>query len=231
MAGVVTDATGYTGAIGLCVQLHWTIELEGPDNYTVTPSTLVIHPDAGWTNIFTTSDGSFDSKVLTFKMHNGGDMVPFSAAAPHLVYTNVSGTHVYYNDSAGKEHECRYFARVQGYTTPGFLLFNTKQDALDYIRTGDVKTALQYTSASRLATPAVPSFVSLATTEEQVGNFSALTTSPDALLRLESLVNTLLAIQARVAEAPTGALGSPVHTFVDNPVPLARSLESLDLSE
>lgn len=159
LVGVVGAAAGgFTGTITVNVTLEWAVEFEGAE----TPASVLqdtITCDAGWSNIFTTSDSSFNSERLTFKMHSGGDMVPFSSARSDRYYIPSGGTVVRYVDESKKTVACQFFAKVVGYATPGLLLFSTSEDAVAYVRSGDVTKAIKYTAASAVATPAKPRFV------------------------------------------------------------------------
>lgn len=152
---------GFTGQLSVAFYLDWTIEFEGV-NVQIRPFTAeVIKPDSGWSNLFTTSDSSFNSERLTLKMHSGGSMCPFSAARLDRVYVPAANpaTTVPYYDESGTSKSVVAFARVQGYSVPGLLCFSSAKDATEYVRTGDVTKALKYTKAGAYATPAVPAFV------------------------------------------------------------------------
>lgn len=159
LAVVASPTGGYRGACGVTITLQWSVDFEGiemPGESSAISDT--ISPDSGYSTIFTTSDGSFDATKLTFKMHSGGEMVPFSSARIDHVYEPVSPTEVKYYDSASRLQVCQWFARVQGITTPGLLLFATRQDALDYISSGALVKALTYYAAGPYVTPARPVF-------------------------------------------------------------------------
>lgn len=125
-------------------------------------SVEIIKPDSGWSNLFTTSDSSFNSERLTLKMHSGGSMCPFSAARLDRVYVpaaNPLTTVPYYDESSAVKNVVA-FARVQGYAVPGLLCFASNKDASEYVKTGDVTKALKYTKAGTYVTPAIPAFAS-----------------------------------------------------------------------
>lgn len=156
---VAARAGGFSGSLNLNITLDWVVQFQGiempGESATITD---VIMPDSGWTNLFTTSDGSFNADRLTFKMHSGGDMAPFSAAREDHVYTVSGETKVYYYDESGAERYCTWFAKVQRFSVPGLLLFASRADAVAYITSGDVTKALKYVKASKLATPAILRF-------------------------------------------------------------------------
>lgn len=154
-----SDCGGWTGSLSVVLDLSWTVQFDGPEiPFTNIPSGGKIHPDSGWYDIFTTSDGSWDSQRLTFKMHSGGNMVPFSGAQPGLVYGPVSGSLVYYKKEDGTEAYVKYFSLVKGYSTPGLVCHATYADAVAYQDSGDNSKVLAYNGASRVATPSVPQF-------------------------------------------------------------------------
>lgn len=159
--GVITaKVSGFTGSFDVTFSLAWDVEFEGIDSPAIinNPSVDFISPDNGWFNLFTTSDSSFDSSVLTFKQHSGGSMVPFSAAKHGVVYGPASGTTVKYFDSSSVEKECKYFVKVDTYSVPGLLLFASYEKATSYVKTADITEALPYTKAGNFSTPSVPRF-------------------------------------------------------------------------
>lgn len=218
VAGVVTDAGGYTGSVGVMAQLHWTVELEGPDVSLSSPATQVVTPDAGWSNIFTTSDAAWNSEVLTFKMHSGGDMVPFSAAAPNLVYTPAPGTSVPYYDSSSAERRASYFVRVSGYSIPGFVMFTTSADAQEYIRTGDPSKCIKYTKAGNLCSPSVPQFTPMAKVGSSLHPTSSV--SDDRLLtQVGALTDLLTRVLTTLPKLPGSSFTNPSYVVVEDPLP------------
>lgn len=158
---VASPCGGFTGSVGVNVILDWVVQFEGAD----TPSrggsvdSDTVKPDSGWSNLFTTSDGDWDSGRLTLKMHSGGAMCPFSAARQDHVYTPASGTKVPYIDETGKTQHVAAFAVIQGFATPGFACFASEANAVSYVKTGDVDKVLAYKAAGDYATPAVPIFI------------------------------------------------------------------------
>ncbi|APG75809.1 hypothetical protein [Hubei diptera virus 12] len=156
---VASQIGGFTGAISASIHLDWTCQFEGADLEDSQGSDeATIRQDIGWEHVFTTSDSSFDSTILTLKQHSGGSMVPFSSAHRGLVYTPTGTTLITYYDSASVQHYCSYFAVVQGYATPGLLLFETFDKATAYIRDADTSNCLKYTKAGEWCSPDVVSF-------------------------------------------------------------------------
>lgn len=156
---VAAPVGGFDGSVGLTITLEWSVAFEGIE-MPGTQSAIddVIRPDAGWSNLFTTSDGSFESSVLTLKMHSGGAMAPFSAARSDHVYEPTADTVVKYYDTTGQLLTAKYFARVHGYAIPGLLLFSTREDAVSYVVSGDTTKALKFSKAGPVSTPALPKF-------------------------------------------------------------------------
>lgn len=162
VAAVSAIPGGFTGLLSIAFYLDWTIEFEGVDVQIRPYSVEIIKPDSGWSNLFTTSDSSFNSERLTLKMHSGGSMCPFSAARLDRVYVpaaNPLTTVPYYDESSAVKNVVA-FARVQGYAVPGLLCFASNKDASEYVKTGDVTKALKYTKAGTYVTPAIPAFAS-----------------------------------------------------------------------
>lgn len=229
LIGVVSQIAGVQGSVGVAVQLDWTVEFEGTNVPSTSAQKRTITPDTGYSNLFTTSDGSYSSSVLTFKMHAGGTMVPFTAAEPHLVYKSAAGTKVKYFNEAGAELECNWFAKMQD--NVGLLLFASKEKALAYVKSGDLSEALVYYKQGNYTTPAVPKFeaVSVSSILEEGRDAAArtlrtLTADPAAI----SLLSRLLAnLNAR----PTGSLDDPVKVFVEDPVPVAQGRDVCGLLE
>lgn len=159
IAVVASPPGGYTGACGVTVTLDWSVQFEGvemPGESAAIADTIM--PDSGWTNLFTTSDSSFDSTILTFKMHSGGNMAPFSAAREDHVYVPSPGTRVMYYDRTGKLLAGKYFVKLR-FTTPGLGLVATRQDAADYISSADASKLLTYKLAGPVSTPSVLRFI------------------------------------------------------------------------
>lgn len=150
---------GFTGTLSVNITMDWTIQFEGIEMPGAAASLAdVIQPDSGWTNIFTTSDGSFNAERLTFKMHSGGEMVSFTSAREDHIYEPYGDTKVPYYDESSVLRLCTWFARVQNFDQPGLLCFGSEDDARAYVLTGDVTKALKYKNAGTLTTPPVPRF-------------------------------------------------------------------------
>jgi hypothetical protein len=209
LIGVVASPVGgFTGSVGVNVLLDWVIQYEGAD----TPSrggdveSDTVKPDSGWSNLFTTSDGDWDSGRLTLKMHSGGGMCPFSAARQDHIYTPASGTKVPYYDEAGKAQTVAAFAVIQGFATPGFACFSSEAQAISYVKTGDVTKVLPYKSAGDYATPAVPVFIGKPAAPGSAG-FSVEKLSQTVQLLQESVQSLQLKVellQASGNELPPG---------------------------
>lgn len=248
IAVVVSAQTGgYTGAVTMTMFLDWEVEFEGPTlGISTGPGDQTIGPDAGWSNLFTTSDGSFDSTRLTMKMHHGGSMCPFSAAQPGQVYSPATGTSVPYVREDSQQARVSYFALVQGYSIPGLLCFATYDDARAYITSGDITKALKYTAAGGEITPAVPRFRPVSAVEVPIAETS-LEKRVDRLTELvEMLLTGQMATHTAVRDAPVqrrlnvleetikqvtnpllvhldrGELTAPLYTLTEDPV---RTLE------
>lgn len=199
------DIGGFTGRMSFQVELDWAISWDGQvvGFADADPTLHFIRPDAGWSNIFTTSDGSYDSTILTFKMHHGGDMVPFTEAQDGVVYTvDGTSTMVYYYGSDGKKRTCRFFVRIRGYATPGLALCSTMDDAVAYYKSGDTSKLLKYYAAGDPTTPAIPTFAPVPATlsvEPTLGNVSTPTEVLSAIMikldaicaRLDNVERTL----------------------------------------
>lgn len=149
---------GYTGLTTFSLQLTWRAEFEGAELET-SATDEYITPDAGYVDLFTTSDGSWNSGILTLKQHHGGSMVPFSAAHPAKVYIPAGNTQVpYYLEDEKTLKYAKWFAVVQGYSTPGFVMFSSRDDALNYIQTGNTDKCLKYYTQGPVCTPSVLNF-------------------------------------------------------------------------
>lgn len=205
---LVTTAVlgGFAGSMSGMVVLEWDVEFEGPEPVPLAASPVgtTIKPDAGWSNLFTTSDGSYDADVLTFKMHHGGDMCPWSSARLGIVYGPTLNTKITYKDSAGNSVVCKYFAKIATYTVPGLLLFASYADAREFIQTNSIAKALKYYSAGDECTPAVPELkpVVAATHEDN---------------RIADLENTIELLNRRLAAleptAPVNLMHDPIVSY------------------
>lgn len=147
------------GSIGINVSLKWRCQFEGPNLGLAARTSHTIQPDAGWSGLFTTSDGGFSATTLTFKESSGGSMVPFSSARAGYIYKPSKDTKVQYYDSANLLVDLKYLTLVKGYSTPG-LVFHTSEDkAKSYIKTGDLTDCVSYVKAGPTGTPSRPTFV------------------------------------------------------------------------
>lgn len=236
IAVVCSAATGgYTGATTFSVQLVWNIEFEGAELETVS-SDEYITPDVGYENLFTTSDGSYNSEVLTLKMHHGGSMVPFSSANPAKIYTSAPGTTVtYYAEDKTTLRAASYFTVVQGYSIPGFVMFASRDDAATYIRTGDVAKCLKYYTQGPVIAPARPQFQ----LSESVFLESERQKMADKIYRLESMLKALPEPMTKTRDSssltqlkkqtdkllsmPDGTTTSPFKVISEDPVAQVRT--------
>nr|QNM37826.1 putative CP [Neohydatothrips associated sobemo-like virus 1] len=159
IAVVASPVGGFDkGSIGVTMTLRWKLQFEAPNLSLESQASHSIRPDAGWHDIFATSDSSWDSGYLTFKERSGGSMVPFSAARAGYIYEPDAGVSVKYYDSSGALHDAKFFTRVQNYATPGLVLHASAADAKAYIEDGTLSKVLPYAKAGPYVTPSVPSF-------------------------------------------------------------------------
>ncbi|QGL51735.1 structural protein precursor [Vespa velutina associated permutotetra-like virus 1] len=224
---VVCSATtgGYTGSTTFTLQLNWTAEFEGAELDAV-ESDEFIYPDVGYSDLFTTSDASWNDYVLTLKMHHGGSMVPFSSAHPGKVYRPAVGTKVqYYLEDKTTLKTAEWFAVVQGYATPGFVMFASRADAVTYIQTGDTNKCLKYYTQGPVASPSRPAFQisesdSLSRSEREqyesrIKELTALFAQVEPINKVtDSNVN---AIKKKVNKMPDGTSLSPFKVLVEDP--------------
>lgn len=154
-----SDCGGWTGALSITISLDWMIDFNGQEiPYVSQPDSVDIHPDSGWYDIHTTSDGSWNAGRLTFKMHAGGEMVPFSSAIAGVVYGPESGVTVPYVKEDLSVGRASFFSLIQGYFQPGLVLHATYADAIAYIQSGDPTKILPYFGGAQNVTPSVPRF-------------------------------------------------------------------------
>lgn len=219
VVAVVSPLSGVTGSVGVALTLDWTMEFEGTDISSTSQMAAVIRPDIGYQDIFTDSDGSYDATHLTFKMHAGGSMVPFTSAQPGHIYTVEGKTEVPYYDAAGAKQKCSWFSRM--HDAPGLLCFSSKEDALSYVRTGDINKALPYNKAGEYTKPSVPTFkeVSVQKVLEELEERNVLLRAEVRTLvqstDLERLMRQILLDQT---QRPRGTATDPVKVFVEDPV-------------
>lgn len=160
VAILVAPPTGIKGSVAITVVLDWVVEWSGRKLEVPTSGPRsVLKPDPGYTNMWTTSDGSFDAAILTFKTHAGGEMVPFSRALPGQVFTTKGTTTVVpYISEDGSEKKAEWFSLVIGYTVKGLVLHANEANAHEYQRTGDRAMCLHYKGPGNYVTPASPEF-------------------------------------------------------------------------
>lgn len=233
---VASTTGGYTGNTTFTITLEWVVEFEGAELGAASLEEDIT-PDVGFQDLFTTSDGSWNSEYLTMKMHHGGQMAPFSAAHPAYVYTPAPSTTVkYYLEDKTTLKTASFFAVIQGYTIPGFVLFASYQDAKDYIRTGDTNKCLKYYTQGPVITPSIPKF--------RVADEATVTVEQGLLRRIDELTDQLRAIKTPVTRTialnkdltdikknsdatktklermPDGTLTSTFKVLVTDPVPV-----------
>lgn len=187
---LISPPVGLSGSISIPFVLDWDIEWSGRKLNPLPSRGGKIMPDPGYENIFTTSDSDYDSSILTFKMHPGGSMVPFSGATIGAVYKIAEGSVAYYMNSEGRATKVYYFSRVIGFHIPGFVLHPDEQSAIKYQQTGDKAYCLHYHSASDYAKPARPVF-------EQLVIRDAL---PQPTSELESLRQQIDALRLQISQ-------------------------------
>lgn len=157
VAAASSNISGMTGSFQVQVMLDWAMEFEGPEFAAENSGGLDdITCDDGWYHLFTTSDGSFDSGRLTFKMTAGGNMVPFSASRPGYIYQPVGK--VQYYDETETLRDCNWFSQVQDYGTSGLVLHASKEDAIAYVKTGAKDKILPYKKEGPWIKPDYPHF-------------------------------------------------------------------------
>lgn len=161
---VVSPPNVAKGTFSLLVELSWNVYFEGRRIVDLTLGPHGIAPEAGFDNLFTTSDSSFDSSVLTFKAHSGGSMVPWSGVQPNTIYRVMVGdvSIPYIAKNAKGENvtlEANYFTKVQDYTVKGLVLHEDENSAKQYIKTGDKRYCVKYVAAGGYTTPSRPTLV------------------------------------------------------------------------
>lgn len=237
VAAVITPPVGIKGAVTVPLILNWHIEWQGRKLGVALMSSQVLTPDSGYQNLFTTSDSGFDSTILTFKMHSGGSMVPFSHALPGVVYTISEGTTVYYVNGSNQQAECKFFSRILNYETPGLVLHTSAAEGQEYQRTADLNHCIHYVAASNMAKPAIPKFKVIKGTQEPmpgpVSEIDSLRQQVDHLRQLVENLATSSSQNFRLSprQLPEEVDGSFEHLdmspFVPvHPEPILRSLSS-----
>lgn len=221
IAAVITPPVGIKGAVTVPLILNWHVEWQGRKLASAILSNQILTPDTGYQNLFTTSDSGFDATILTFKMHSGGSMVPFSHALPGVVYTSVEGTVVYYVNNNGQNAECRYFSRILNYETPGLVLHTSAAEGLEYQRTADLTHCIHYVGASNTAKPAIPKFKSVRDQSDE-----PLPAPVSELDSLRQQVDHLRQLVEKLTTAEPNFRLSPRHL----PQEVEGSFEHLDMS-
>nr|UXX19103.1 putative capsid protein [Ixodes scapularis associated virus 3]UXX19104.1 putative capsid protein [Ixodes scapularis associated virus 3] len=146
-----SEIGGFTGSMGVTITLKWAVEFEGATLPAVHAAggATTIYPDAEWAGmaLFTTTDTSFSSTLLTIKAHPGGSAVTYSGATYGVVYKIVtSGTLRYYNTS-GAATDITYASRARGYASPILVFHASYQDGVDYQKSGADNKCITYYEA------------------------------------------------------------------------------------
>lgn len=184
---VVTPPVLAKGVFSMLVELEWSVHFEGRRIADLTSGPHSIVPASGYDNLFTTSDGSFDATVLTFKSTAGGSMVPFVGLHPNVIYRQMQGSgekvQYYATKADGTEvlADAYYFTKVQDYAIHGLVLHASEAYAKAYIKTGKKDYCIKYVKAGPYTSPGRPIFVADPGTisGDWIQDFSLLSLQPE----------------------------------------------------
>lgn len=192
LAHIVSDTGGFTGKLSVQIYLDWTIAYEGIDTNRYASFNPTVQPDPGWDlPMFTTSDGTWDNAYLTLKVKAGGNMVPFSSGRYNTIYQCVPSPKYYKSD--GQTGYAHYAVLIKDYTTKGVVLFDLKDNAAKYAKSGDAADgALKYSKAGPSTTKPV-NLVYAGDDTDDVPAPPALT-QEHLLMRIEELESRLAAL-------------------------------------
>lgn len=207
VAAVSSTISGMTGSFQVQVMLDWAMDFEGPEFSAESSGGLVdITSDDGWYHLFTTSDGSFDASRLTFKMTAGGAMVPFSASRPGYIYQPAVQGSVQYYDEAGTLKACEWLSQVQDFGTSGLVLHASKDDAVEYVKTGDKRKILAFNKEGPWIKPDYPHFK---------GKPAALWATSVESAAPENVTERLALLEAKLAQLEAGPSSETVRPVSD----------------
>lgn len=158
---VVLAVAGVSGGteITLTVSLDWKIKFNGPTMPAEAGGDTYIQPEAGWENVFTDSTSDWaEGKRLTFKHAEGGAVVPWEGISTGLYYEPTAGVKILYKTSSGSEAECKWFSCMinEPSYNAALVCHASKEDAVDYQKTGNVNKVLPYYAAGSWVVPPSP---------------------------------------------------------------------------
>lgn len=147
-----SELGGFSGKMGINILLRWQVEFEGATLPAVPAGGGggdTIHPDAEWQglSLFTTTDTSFSSSLLTIKAHSGGSAVTYSAAEPGKVYKIERDGALKYVNTSGSYVNITYASRARGYGSPILVFHGSYKDGEDYQKDGTESKCLTYYAA------------------------------------------------------------------------------------
>lgn len=158
--GVVSPLSNVTGAstTSIVIRIRWCFEFSYPD----LPSTEV--PDdevfASAPNYFTDSSGDWkDGKYLTFKWHEGGNIVEFPGAKPKTIYKVGANAQVSYYNSNGTVAKTEYAVCVTETTETGLPMLapvKSLSDAQEWVKNPSDNKLISYYYAGPWVTPENP---------------------------------------------------------------------------
>lgn len=154
----VSGTLGTDGKISITFKLHWTIEFNGPDVPSPVEE-MFIEPGAGWMDIFTDSVSDWgEGKKLTFKMHEGGAVVPWPNVRSGVIYKPTTGVKIPYVKADGTAAEVAYCSRIidSDLYASALACHATEAAAKAYQKNADLTQVLDFKSAGAIVVPSIP---------------------------------------------------------------------------
>lgn len=245
---VLSPPLAITGSISFTVELDWRIKFDGPDLDIISASSnTFIRADAGYDPYYSTGSTHLDiNDKLTLECTAAGgysSIARFSQAMPGHVYQAVSGEIKVYVKNADKtknvEEDALYLVRMKERPEPFMWVFENKDDAKAYAKTGDVTKLMSYIKAGDWTSPGMI-FKDITSTLSDNDHPNEI---PPVTLRVRdhdtagalrfgdiniaefmSGINASLAlIERRLRDMASGTTLDPFKVFVEDPVPLADS--------
>lgn len=153
LSGVVGNTN-----VSMTVSLDWKIKFNGPDLPVEAEDMKIIHNEDDYPNIFTDSVSDWaDGRKLTFKHSLGGTVVPWDNIDDDVVYTPVAGVKITYKNAQSQDEECKFFSRMRNAAQyPNALVcHSSKEEAVAYIKDGNISHVLSWKAAGEWATPSI----------------------------------------------------------------------------
>ncbi|QKN22717.1 coat protein [Erysiphe necator associated tombus-like virus 1] len=222
MAAVTSPPTGFDGTVTITVALDWTIRFESPDIPSQVEDEELAQADEGYYPYFTSASTHLNNsdRICLFSSTTGGyaNIARLSSMRTDEVYVPVTADACKYYDSASALKNVGAIVRMKETGDPLVWCFDTKENAAEYVKSGDISKILKWTKDGPWVAGNPlwkPGTVGL---EVPAAAFR-LHVADAAVGRLMKEGNTMAGeTLGRLQEMPLGTVLDPVKVLVEDPV-------------